>query len=163
MNRPAEPPSNLQLAALLQEIGPLPLSGQAWPDWVKILAWILLAVLGWEIVTTAIRLSTDDLHPVMLGAVLVCFLGLGAIAWFMQTSITTIDDRGLRQSWLTRREVAWEDIRGARFVPLPFSKRLIVTRRAGRAMVFQGGTRELEKAFMQIAATYHGARRGRRG
>jgi hypothetical protein len=158
MNHPDAPPSSLQQAALLQEIGPLPLSGQAWPDWVKILAWILLAALGWEIVTTLIRLSTDNVHPAMLAVVLVCFLGLAVIAWFMQTSITTIDTDGLRQSWLTRREIAWQDIRSARFVPLMFSKRLIVISRTGRAHVFQGGTRELEKAFMRIAATYrHGA------
>ncbi|ARP88189.1 hypothetical protein [Bordetella genomosp. 9] len=157
MNHPAEPPSYVPLAALLQEIGPLPLSGQAWPDWVKILVWVLLAALGWEIVTTIIQLSSGNLNPLMVAGVAVCFLGLGVVAWFMQTSITTIDGRGLKQTWLTRREVAWQDIRSARFVPLIFSKRLIVVTRAGRPMVFQGGTRELEKAFIRIAAAYHGA------
>jgi hypothetical protein len=156
MNPSDQPSSYVPVAALLQEIGPLPLSGQAWPDWVKILAWVLLAVLGWEIVTTAIRLSTGDLNPFMLAGVLVCFLALAVVAWFMQTSITTIDGQGLRQTWLTRREIAWDDIVSARFVPLVFSKRLLIVSRAGRPVVFQGGTRELEKAFMQIAATYQG-------
>jgi hypothetical protein len=156
MNRPAEPPSYVPLAALLQEIGPLPLSGQAWPDWVRILTWVLLAVLGWEIVTTIIRLSSGTLNPFMLAGVLVAFLALAVVAWFMQTSITTIDARGMRQTWLMRREIAWEDIRGARFVPLIFSKRLVVIGRTGRPVVFQGGTRDLEKAFMRIAATYQG-------
>ncbi|HTJ98856.1 MAG TPA: hypothetical protein VL522_04480, partial [Bordetella sp.] len=71
MNRPVEPPSYIPLAALLQEIGPLPLSGQAWPDWVKILAWVLLAALGWEIVTTIIRLYNGNLNQLLLGGVLV--------------------------------------------------------------------------------------------
>lgn len=156
MNRPAEPPPYIPLAALLQEIGPLPLSGQAWPDWVKILAWVLLAALGWEIVTTIIRLYSGNLNPLLLGGVLVCFLALAVVAWFMQTSITTIDTSGLRQTWLTRREIAWGDIHSVRFVPLLFSKRLMVISRSGRPMVFQGGTRELERAFMHIAATYQG-------
>jgi hypothetical protein len=156
MNRPVEPPSYIPLAALLQEIGPLPLSGQAWPDWVKILAWVLLAALGWEIVTTIIRLYNGNLNQLVLGGVLVCFLALGVVAWFMQTSITTIDGQGLRQTWLTRREIAWDDIGSARFVPLIFSKRLMIISRAGRPVVFQAGTRELERAFMHIAATYQG-------
>ncbi|CAM3377776.1 PH domain-containing protein [Bordetella sputigena] len=156
MNRPAEPPSYIPLAALLQEIGPLPLNGQAWPDWVKILAWILLAALGWEIVTTIIRLYSGALSPLLLGGVLVCFLALAVVAWSMQTSITTIDSQGLRQTWLTKREIAWEDIGSARFVPMIFSKRLMVISRSGRTMTFQGGTRELERAFMHIAATYQG-------
>jgi hypothetical protein len=156
MNRPAEPPPYVPLAALLQEIGPLPLSGQAWPDWVKILAWILLAALGWEIVTTIIRLYNGKLNLLMLAAVLACFLVLAVVAWFMQTSITTIDDRGLRQTWLTRREIAWSEIRSARFIPMIFSKRLLIISRAGRPLVFQCGTRELERAFIRIAATYQG-------
>ncbi len=37
-----------------------------------------------------------------------------------------------------------------------FSKRLDGGQPRGQPMVFQGGTRELERAFMHIAATYQG-------
>ena len=83
-----------------------------------------------------------------------CFIGLLFISWHMQTSITTIDERGLRQSWFARREVAWEDVRGARFVPMLFSKRLVVFTHSGRPVIFQGGTRELRNAFTKIAELY---------
>ncbi|MNY75796.1 hypothetical protein D3C86_2151820 [compost metagenome] len=72
----------------------------------------------------------------------------------MQTSITTIDDRGISQTWFTRREVAWEDVRLARFVPMVFSKRLVVFTHRGKPVIFQGGTRELRAAFVKIAQLY---------
>jgi hypothetical protein len=156
MNTQTEQPLTPELAAMLQDIGPLPLSGQAWPDWVRILAWVLLALVGSEILTTLIRMPPEEVHPIVVVLVVVVFLGLGVIAWFMQTSITTIDAQGLRQTWFTRRQVAWQDIRSVRFLPLVFSKRLLVITRAGRPVVFQGGTRELQRAFMRIVPAFGG-------
>jgi hypothetical protein len=72
----------------------------------------------------------------------------------MQTSITTIDEDGLSQTWFTRREVAWEDVRYARFVPMLFSKRLVIFTHRGRPVIIQGGTRELRAAFVKIAQLY---------
>jgi hypothetical protein len=154
MNTQTEQPLSPELAAMLQDIGPLPLSGQAWPDWVRILAWVLLALVGSEIVTTLIRMPPDEVHPAIVVLVVVAFLAMGTVAWFMQTSITTIDTHGLKQTWFTRRQVAWEDVQSARFVPLMFSKRLMVVTRLGRPMVFQGGTRDLHKAFMRIVPVF---------
>ncbi len=47
---------------------------------------MLLAALGWEIVTTIIRLYSGSLNPLLQSGVLVCFLALAVVAWFMQTS-----------------------------------------------------------------------------
>lgn len=154
MNDHAESQAAPELAALLQEISPLPLSGQAWPDWVRILAWVLLAVLGVEVMSIFIRMPPENAHPAMGIAVLVCFLALAVVAWFMQTSVTTIDARGMRQAWYARREILWEEVQSARYVPLIFSKRLLVFRHKGRPVIFQGGTRELQQAFAKIAATF---------
>ncbi|KAG1230896.1 hypothetical protein G6F68_019249 [Rhizopus microsporus] len=118
MTLPDTAPAEQDRAALLREIGPLPLSGQAWPAWVRILAWVILAVLGVQVVTTAIRAPAQPFDTVLAVVVVLCFVGLLFVSWHMQTSITTIDDRGLRQTWFTRREVAWEDVRYARFVPM---------------------------------------------
>ncbi|AHV92724.1 hypothetical protein [Bordetella holmesii] len=150
----ATAPSPAARAALLQEIGPLPLNGQAWPDWVRILAWILLSALGVQLFSSAAQLPPGQLNLLLAVTVGLSFLGLGLVSWFMQLSITTINDQGLHQSWFTRREVAWEDIRFARFVPWFFSKRLVVLTRRGRPVVFQGGTRELQAAFDKIAQLY---------
>ena len=147
-------PSAQEHDALLAEIGPLPLSGQAWPDWVRILAWIVLAIIGVQVISAAIRIPQDQVSPLMVVIVVLLFLALALISWHMQTSITVIDERGLRQSWITRREVAWQDIHAARFVPLLFSKRLVVFPRSGRPVVFQGGTRELQIAFAKISLLY---------
>lgn len=154
MTSPVPSPPPEEHAALLRAIGPLPLSGQAWPDWVRILTWVILAVLGVQVVTTAIRAPGQPLESSMALVVGLCFIGLLFVSWHMQTSITTIDERGLRQTWFSRREVAWEDVREARFVPMIFSKRLVVFTHRGRPVIFQGGTRELRAAFTQIAQVY---------
>ena len=154
VSAPAGTPAPEDHAALLRAIGPLPLSGQAWPDWVRILTWIILAVLGVQVVTTAIRARRRNLRSPAHRGRRLCFLGLLLVSWNMQVSITTIDERGLRQTWFTRREVAWEDVRYARFVPMLFSKRLVVFTHRGRPMIFQGGTRELRAAFVKIAELY---------
>lgn len=154
MNNLFAAPTPEEHAALLQAIGPLPLSGQAWPDWVRILAWIVLAVIGVQIVTTAIGLPPGQVNPVLAGTIILCFLGLALVSWHMQISVTRIDESGLRQTWITRREVAWQDIQFAKFVPLLFSKRLVVFTRHGRPIVFQGGTRDLQVAFAKISLLY---------
>lgn len=149
----ASAPTAEERAALLRDIGPLPLSGQAWPDWVRILSWVILAVLGVQAVTSAIGApdALEALPAVLAG---LCFAALLFVAWHMQTSITTIDEHGLRQSWYRRREVTWEDVRQARFVPMLFSKRLVIFTHSGRPVIFQGGTRELRAAFVKIARAY---------
>lgn len=154
MNRLDASPTDEDRDALLREIGPLPLTGQAWPDWVRILAWIILAVIGVQITLTAIRMPPDQVSSMVVLIVGLCFLGLALVSWHMQKSVTTIDEAGLRQTWITRREVAWQDIHFAKFVPLLFSKRLVVFTQRGRPVVFQGGTRELQIAFAKISLLY---------
>lgn len=151
---PFDTPSLEEREALLHEIGPLPLSGQAWPNWVRILAWIILVIIGIQIIVTAIRTPSEQLSSTLVWIVVLCFLGLALVVWHMQNSITSIDETGLRQTWITRREVPWQDIHFAKFVPLLFSKRLVVFTQRGRPVVLQGGTRELEIAFAKISLLY---------
>ena len=80
--------------------------------------------------------------------------GLAVVAFYMQRSVTTIDERGLRQTWIAKREVAWDDIQFAKFVPLLLSKRLVVFTRRGRPLVFQGSTQALHIAFAKISLVY---------
>jgi hypothetical protein len=154
MNLPKPIPSQNDHADLLEALGPLPLSGQAWSDGVRILNWVVLAAVGMRIISTVICMPPSAINTVLAVTVIVGFLGVALIAWYMQVSITTIDDAGVCQTWITRRKVAWQDIQIAKFVPLLFSKRLVVFTRRGRPVVFQGGTRDLHLAFAKISLRY---------
>jgi hypothetical protein len=147
-------PCEQERVKLLREIGPLPLRGMAWPNWVKALAWVVLVVIAIQIVRTAASPIGHTINPLLAGGILICFFGLVVVARFMLTSETRITRVGIEQSWITRRKVSWEEIQFAKFTPLLASKRLICFVGAGRPVVFQAGTRELQAAFARIALIY---------
>lgn len=147
-------PSLEEHSALLEEIGPLPLLGPAWPTWIKVMAWVVLLIIGMQITRTATGPHRHDVSPVVAGVILICFLAMLLVGRFMLVSETRITQEGIEQSWITRRRIAWEDIQFARFIPLFTSKRLICFGRRGRPVVFQAGTRELQAAFARIAQVY---------
>ncbi len=154
--RPLGPhqPSEEEHRSLLAEIGPLPLEGPAWPTWVKWLAWLVLALVIFRLVQVAAGPAGAMAGTTVKASLLVCVAGLAVLARFMHTSVTRITEKGLEQSWLSRREVAWEDISFAKFIPLVASKRLICFTGRGRPVTFQAGSRELEIAFARIALVY---------
>lgn len=140
--------------ALLQTLGPLPLSGTAWPGWIKVMAWCVLVIIGAKLVHTAIGPSGQDVNPVVAASVTITFMALVVVARCMQVSVTTITPDGIEQTWLTKRTVGWNDIQFAKFIPLLASKRLVCFTGRGRPVIFQGGTKELQIAFAQIAVAY---------
>lgn len=139
---------------LLQTLGPLPISGTAWPGWIKILAWCVMALIGAKLIQTAIGPSGQGINPVIAASVTITFMALLVVARCMQVSVTTITDEGIEQTWITRRAIQWDDITFAKFIPLLASKRLVCFTGRGRPLVFQGGTKELQIAFAQIALAY---------
>lgn len=139
---------------LHQTLGPLPISGTAWPGWIKILAWCVMALIGAKLIQTAIGPSGQGVNPVIAASVTITFMALLVVARCMQVSITTITDEGIEQTWITRRSIHWDDITFAKFIPLLASKRLVCFTGRGRPLVFQGGTKELQIAFAQIALVY---------
>lgn len=147
-------PSAEERSALFEDIGPLPLHGQAWPTWIKIMAWVVLLIIAMQITRTATSPHAHSVNPVIAGGILVCFMALLVVARFMLISETRITCNGIEQSWITRRQIIWDDIQFAKFVPLIASKRLVCFTRHGRPVVFQGGTRELQIAFARIALAY---------
>src|SRR5690606_5120740 len=112
-----------QRAALLKELD-LPVSGQAYRKPVKMAAWIVLGLLTVQLVSVATRLPTENLNQALTLTVLFCYVGMAALTVAMQRSVTTIDETGLRQTWIMRREVAWEDINFVKSIPYPLGKRL---------------------------------------
>ncbi|AHG62814.1 membrane protein [Advenella mimigardefordensis] len=148
------PLSESEREQLLASIGPLPIRGQAWPAWVKTAAWVILAVIVLQSLVAFNKAGVEALFSTTGLILLVVFLALAVTTRYMQTSVTTIDAQGLRQSWLTRREVAWQDVTFAKFVPMLASKRLVVFTKKGKPVVFQGGTQELQVAFAKISLAF---------
>jgi len=147
-------PSEEERSELLEAIGPLPLRGVAWPKWIKILAWVILAFIGLMIMQVAAGPTGKTVNPMVAGSILLCYLALLVLARYMLISETRITHKGIEQTWITRREIAWEDIQFAKFIPLVASKRLVCFTGKGRPVVFQAGTRELQVAFARIALVY---------
>jgi hypothetical protein len=148
------PPDPAEQAKLLSDIGPLPLQGKAWPNWIKALAVVVLVLIGIKIGQVAATPLGQNLSPMVSGSIVLCYVGLIVLARFMLVSQTRITEDGIEQSWLSKRRVAWQDIQYAKFIPLVASKRLICFTSRGRPVVFQAGTRELQIAFARIALVY---------
>jgi len=148
------PLSDAEREQLLADIQPLPITGFAWPAWVKTVAWVVLALIVLQAFVAFNRAGVQVLYSVTGLLLVIVFVALAITTRYMQTSITTIDTLGLRQSWMTRREVAWEDVTFAKFVPMLASKRLVVFTKRGKPVVFQGGTRELQVAFAKISLAF---------
>ena len=148
------PLSDTERDQLLADIQPLPIIGSAWPAWVKTVAWVVLALIVLQAFVAFNRAGVQVLYSVTGLLLVIVFVALAITTRYMQTSLTTIDTQGLRQSWMTRREVAWEDVTFAKFVPMLASKRLVVFTKRGKPVVFQGGTRELQVAFAKISLAF---------
>ena len=139
---------------LIAEIGPLPLEGRAWPRWVTWLAWLVLALVILRLVQTAASPAGQMVGAGIKAGLVLCVIGLAVLTRYMHTSVTRITEAGIEQSWVSRREIAWEDISFAKFIPLISSKKLICFTARGRPVTFQAGSRELEIAFARIALVY---------
>ncbi|MFA7438205.1 hypothetical protein [Castellaniella sp.] len=147
-------PTPEEHAHLLHQIGPLPLRGRAWPRWIAAIAWLVMALILWRLGAALQLKGTQALPMLVIVSVAVC---LGALLWMsahMWTSITEISQYGIRQSWITRREVSWPEIQSTRFIPLIATKKLVCFVQKGRPVVFQAGTPELQAAFARISLVY---------
>lgn len=89
-------------------------------------------------------------------------LGAGAMLsvsyyWFLRAE-TTVDDKGIRQTWMYDKKVEWRDVRGAKMIGIPymswlFPPRMIV--RTGTSFTtFNGGSREVLIEFAKISIAF---------
>ncbi|WP_269496593.1 hypothetical protein [Castellaniella sp. S9] len=151
---PFAKPSPEEHAELLAQIGALPLRGRAWPRWIGVIAWLIMLLILARLIATASSEAGQQIAPMVAGAALVCVAALLVMAWGIWTSETEISEYGLRQSWITRREVPWEQIQSTKFIPLVASKKLVCFVQKGRPVTFQAGTPELQAAFARISLVY---------
>ncbi len=135
-----------------------PVSGPAYNAWFKLMATVVSIGLAVYAVSISLRFPLFEygfgVKMLLLGAALV--LGL-SYYWFLR-STTTVDDRGISQTWLYDKRVEWRDVRSAKMIGIPylswlFPPRLVV--RTGTAFAtFNGGTRELLVEFAKISLAF---------
>lgn len=134
------------------------LSGPAYSPWFKLLATIVCAGLAIYAVNIGLRYPLLQygfgVKLLLAGAALMLAI---SYYWFLRSTVT-IDERGIRQTWMYDKKVEWRDVRSAKMIGVPymtavFPPRLIV--RTGTAFVtFNGGTRELLIEFAKISLAY---------
>lgn len=77
--------------------------------------------------------------------------------WFLRAE-TTIDDQGIRQTWLYDKQVEWRDVRGAKMIGIPYLSWLfpprMVVRTGNSFTTFNGGTREVLIEFAKISLAF---------
>ncbi|MER1940422.1 MULTISPECIES: hypothetical protein [unclassified Castellaniella] len=151
---PFDRPTPEEHAELLSQIGPLPLRGRAWPRWIAGVAWLIMAVIAFRLFVVLGQAAELNLPWTVWLSLLVCFAALLWMSWHMWTSETEISDWGIRQTWISRREVPWSEIQSTKFIPLFASKKLVCFVQKGRPMVFQAGNPQLQSAFARISLVY---------
>ncbi|HCY64921.1 MAG TPA: hypothetical protein DHV59_19300 [Oxalobacteraceae bacterium] len=137
-------------------------TGPSYNSWFKFVATIIsltLAIYGVSVVLRFPILQFGfGIKLLLAGAALM--LGV-SYYWFLRAR-TTIDEKGIRQTWLYTRQVAWSDVRGVKMLGIPFLSwifppRLVV--RTGNAfMTFNGGTQDLLIEFAKVALAYQNTR-----
>ena len=139
--------------SLFAIIGPLPLKGRSWPKHIALIAWVVIAIIGVRLGFVATTYG-DQVATPLIASIILAYTGMIVVAFFMWTGHTTITEQGIKQEWILKRELAWDELKFAKFVPLFFSKRLICFTKRGRPIVFQGASPELQIAFAHISLAY---------
>lgn len=145
-------PTQTEQQALFHTIG-VPLTGRSWPKHIAILAWVIIAIIGARLGFIATSYG-DQVATTLIASVILAYCGMIVVAYFMLVGRTTINEKGIRQDWILKREISWDELKFAKFVPLFFSKRLICFTKKGRPIVFQGASTDLQIAFAHISLVY---------
>src|SRR3546814_8291955 len=112
------------------------------------------SVITYKLSSTAASPAGQQVSATITASILLCYVALIVVAWHMWTSETEINQQGIRQTWIKRREANWNDIQSTRFIPLLSSKKLLCFMQKGRPVVFQAGPPELQDAFARISLVY---------
>lgn len=133
----------------------LPLRGRSWPKGIALVAWIIIILIGARLIYIAT--NYEQVPTPIVASVVLAYTGMVVVTFFMWVGHTTITKQGIKQDWILKRELAWEDLKFAKFVPLFYSKRLICFTKRGRPIVFQGASQDLQVAFAHISLAYQRA------
>jgi hypothetical protein len=135
-----------------------PVTGSAYGGGFKAFATFMTTCLFGYGVSIALRfpLLSFGIGVKLLLAGAACMLAV-SYYWFLRAQ-TTIDADGIRQTWMFDKKVAWQDVRGAKMIGIPylswlFPPRMVV--RTGNAfMTFNGGSRAVLVEFAKISLAF---------
>lgn len=137
-------------------------SGPAYSPWFKLVATVVslgLAIYG---VSVALRFPILQFGFGIKVLLLVAAAMLGVSYYWFLKARTTIDEKGIRQTWLYTRQVAWSDVRGVKMLGIPYASWIfpprLVVRTGNSFMTFNGGTQALLIEFAKIALAYQNTR-----
>lgn len=130
----------------------LPIRGRSWPKAIAAIAWLLIILIGARLIYIAT--NYEQVPTAIVASVVLAYTGMVVVAFFMWVGHTTITTQGIKQDWILKRELPWDELKFAKFVPLFYSKRLICFTKRGRPIVFQGASQELQVAFAHISLVY---------
>ena len=126
--------------------------------WYKLLATVVTFTLFYDGITLVRHYGA--LYPGPLVPAIAALLGLLVVFvyhWYLR-SVITIDDAGIRQTWLYRREVEWRNVRAARVVTVPLLRWLVPPRlvvlTAGSYVTFNGTSKAVLAEFERIMRAY---------
>ena len=133
-------------------------TGPAYSAWFKLLATLVTVALAGYGISFALRYSWLGSGWSIRLLFIATMLMLGLSYYGFLHSVVTIDEQGIRQTWLWNRQVIWSEIRSAKLIGIPLAgwlspPRLVV--RTGNAFTtFNGGTPELLAEFARISLAY---------
>jgi hypothetical protein len=135
-----------------------PVSGPSYGRGFKLFATLMTASLFVYGASIALRFPLLQfgfgVKALLLGAA--CMLAV-SYYWFLRAR-TTIDAGGIRQTWMFDKKVAWQDVRGAKMIGIPylswlFPPRMVV--RTGNAFTtFNGGSQDVLVEFAKISLAF---------
>ncbi|MES3023128.1 MAG: hypothetical protein V4857_16305 [Pseudomonadota bacterium] len=74
--------------------------------------------------------------------------------WFLRSQ-TTIDETGIRQTWMFDKRVEWRDVRSAKMIGIPYASWLfpprLVVRTGVSFVTFNGGSQDVLVEFAKIS------------
>jgi hypothetical protein len=77
--------------------------------------------------------------------------------WFLRAR-TTVDETGIRQTWLYDKRVLWSDVRGAKMIGIPYASWLfpprMIVRTGNSFTTFNGGSQEVLIEFAKISLAF---------
>lgn len=133
-------------------------SGPAYGAGFKVLATLLTIVLAVYCVSVAWRFPLLSFGFGVKALLAAAGLMLGVSYYWFLRARTTIDQTGIRQTWLYDKQVQWSDVRGAKMIGIPYASWLfpprMIVRTGGSFTTFNGGSREVLIEFAKISLAF---------